>query len=267
MRTLGWSEDPAGTRQPGRGPVPDERCARLLAGLTDRVERVLASVTQVGAATVALAAMARAAGTAGRPLRRADLAALRAPVAGVLREHAELAVGAGVVLAPGVLADAPRCIQWWWADKGSGLEQLEVDLDPDSAEFYDYTTTEWYRLPESTGRPSVAGPYVDYICTHEYTLTASVPLLCAGRFAGVAGADILVSQVERLDPARAGPAGPGRGHRQRQRPGHHHEHRGHPARGARRPAAGLRRPGARGWCREPGLGLWVLPWSLLSQPG
>ena len=198
MRTLGWSEDPAGTRQPGRGPVPDERCARLLAGLTDRVERVLASVTQVGAATVALAAMARAAGTAGRPLRRADLAALRAPVAGVLREHAELAVGAGVVLAPGVLADAPRCIQWWWADKGSGLEQLEVDLDPDSAEFYDYTTTEWYRLPESTGRPSVAGPYVDYICTHEYTLTASVPLLCAGRFAGVAGADILVSQVERL---------------------------------------------------------------------
>jgi Cache domain len=156
---------------------------------------VLASVIGLGEATAAIAAAAQ---QAGRPLRHADLAGLRGPVAGLLRQHAGLAAGAGVVLAPGTLADAPRCIEWWRADQGSGLTQLQVDLDPDSAEFFDYTTTEWYGTPERTGRPSVAGPYVDYICTHQYTFTVSVPITAAGNFAGVAGADILAGQVERL---------------------------------------------------------------------
>ena len=81
---------------------------------------------------------------------------------------------------------------------GAGLAQLHVDLDPESAEFYDYTTTEWYRVPERTGRAAVAGPYVDYICTHQYTFTLSVPVSVEGRFVGVAGADILAAQVEQL---------------------------------------------------------------------
>jgi len=188
--------EPAVTRM-AAGAEADVRArgARLLAGITQRVERVLDSVGRVGAAA---AGLATAAAAEGRPLRRAELAALRPAVADVLSEHADLAVGAGVVLAPGMLADAPRCIEWWWGARGSALEQLQVDLDPDSAEFYDYTTTEWYRAPERTGRPSVAGPYVDYICTHQYTFTVSVPVACQGRFAGVAGADILAGEVERL---------------------------------------------------------------------
>jgi Cache domain len=173
----------------------DERCAAVLAGITEQVEHVVAAVAALGEKAAAIAAAAR---LGGRPLRRADLAALRPGVAGVLREHADLAVGAGVVLAPGALADAPMCIEWWWADQCSGLAQLHVDLDPESAEFYDYTTTEWYRVPERTGRPAVAGPYVDYICTHQYTFTVSVPVIAEGRFTGVAGADILAAQVERL---------------------------------------------------------------------
>jgi hypothetical protein len=44
----------------------------------------------------------------------------------------------------------------------------------------------------------VAGPYVDYICTHQYTFTLAVPIAHDGRFVGVAGADILASRVERL---------------------------------------------------------------------
>jgi len=187
LRLPGGAATPAAT--------PDERCTSLLAGICDRIERILASVAQVGAAAQALAAAAQA---AGRPFRRDDLAALRPQVADVLRRHADLTVGAGVVLAPGALADVSRCIQWWWADQGSGLEQLQVDLDPESAEFYDYTSTEWYCAPERTGESSVVGPYVDYICTLQYTFTLSVPLVCAGRFAGVAGADILAAQVERL---------------------------------------------------------------------
>jgi hypothetical protein len=165
----------------------------LLAGITALIERVLASVTGVAEAMTSVAAAAR---TGRRPLRRADLAALRPLVAQVLARHRGFAAGAGVVLAPDALADAPRCIDWWWADQGIG--QLEVDLDPESAEFYDYTTTEWYREPARTGQPCIAGPYVDYICTHKYTFTVSVPVVDDGRFVGVAGADILAGEVERM---------------------------------------------------------------------
>lgn len=172
-----------------------EHCAGLLADISDRIEQVLASVAPVGAATVSAATAARA---AGRPLHRADLNALQPLVADVLRRHADFTAGAGVVFAPGVLADAPRWIQWWRPDQGSGLEQLQVDLDLESAEFYDYTTTEWYTSPERTGKRSVAGPYVDFICTHQYTFTLSMPLVLEGQFIGVAGADILATQVEQM---------------------------------------------------------------------
>ena len=217
---------------PARAEMTGEPTAgegeQLLAGITAAIERVLRSVTEVGEAMTALTAAARA---ARRPLRRADLATLRPLVAQVLARHRGLAAGAGVVLAPDALADAPRWIDWWWADRGIG--QLEVDLDPGSAEFYDYTTTEWYREPARTGRPCIAGPYVDYICTHEYTFTVSVPVVDEGRFMGVAGADILAGEVERMLLPKLSLLGrPGRPSRagQRQRPGDRFQHRTHPAR-------------------------------------
>jgi hypothetical protein len=177
------------------GPAPVRAGEHLLADITAAIEQVVGSATEVGEAMTALAAAARA---GRRPLRRADLAALRPLVAQVLARHCGFAAGAGVVLAPDTLADAPRWIDWWWADHGIGPGQLEVDLDPGSAEFYDYTTTEWYREPARTGQPCIAGPYVDYICTHEYTFTVSVPVVDEGRFMGVAGADILAGQVELM---------------------------------------------------------------------
>jgi hypothetical protein len=206
------------------------RGARLLADVTRRMEQVLSSVAGIVAAAESIA------GAAGRPpdglsgpalsrpalsgptlsgpapsglapsglapsglgLRCDDFAATRPLVAGLLREHAGLAAGAGVVLAPHTVADAPRCIEWWWADQSARIVPLEVDLDPESAEFYDYTTTDWYREPERTDAPTLAGPYVDFICTHEYTFTLAAPVHYAGRFIGVAAADILATQVERL---------------------------------------------------------------------
>jgi hypothetical protein len=176
-------------------PVLAERGLRLLSGITHRIGRVLAAVTEIGAAAESIAA---AAGAAGPPLRRDDFSPLRPRAEKLLREQPGLAAGAGIVLAPGTLADTPRCIEWWWADQQARISPLHVDLDPGSAEFYDYTSTEWYREPERTGQPSVAGPYVDFICTRQYTFTLSAPIRCAGQFIGVAGADILATQVERL---------------------------------------------------------------------
>jgi hypothetical protein len=169
--------------------------ARLLAGLHERIGPVLDRVTGLAAAAERIADAAR---VAGRTLRRDDVAALRPVAESALQGHPDLAAGAGVVLAPGTLSDASRAIEWWWADQQGRISQLHVDLDPESAEFYDYTTTEWYRTPERTGQPYVAGPYVDFICTRQYTFTLAAPVRCAGRFIGVAGADILATQVERL---------------------------------------------------------------------
>ena len=205
---------------------------------------------------------------------------MRRLVAELLRAQAGLAAGAGIVLAPGTLADAPRCIEWWWADQQAQVSQLHVDLDPESAEFYDYTTTEWYREPERTGQPSVAGPYVDFICTRQYTFTLAAPIRCAGRFIGVAGADILATQVERLVSARAGRAGLHRGAGQCPRPGHRLDQREPAARcGAAPPARGRRiRPiGRAGPAAAGGPGAGARPaavdaarrshWMIMRRPG
>ena len=60
----------------------------------------------------------------------------------------------------------------------------------------DYRRLEWFRVPERTGRGHVAGPYVDYLCSNEITLTSSLPLFVDGAFVGVACADVLVSSLE-----------------------------------------------------------------------
>ena len=194
------------------------RGARLLAEVTRRMEQVLGSVAGLVAAAESGGGPGARRARAPRATRRRRFAArtsrLRPLVAGLLAEHAGLAAGAGVVLAPHTVADAPRCIEWWWADQHARVVPLEVDLDPESAEFYDYTTTDWYREPERTGAPTLAGPYVDFICTHEYTFTLAAPVRRAGRFIGVAAADILATQVERLvlpGLSRLGLGGPGPG--------------------------------------------------------
>ena len=243
-------------------PVLAARATSLLTGITQRIGQVLARVMDIGAAAGSIAAAAQA---AGPPLRRDDFSPVRGLVAELLRAHAGLAAGAGIVLAPGTLADAPRCIEWWWADPQAQVSQLHVDLDPESAEFYDYTTTEWYREPERTGQPSVAGPYVDFICTREYTFTLAAPIRSPGRFIGVAGADILAAQVERL--VLPGLAGLGRtavlasGHGRVIA-----STSAEPAAGGRpAPAAAGVRLRHAGRARE-GTGTGLLPWSLLTVP-
>lgn len=129
-----------------------------------------------------------------RPLRRADVAGTRELLLDVLDRHRGLVAGTGVILAPGLLADAPRWLEWWLA--GVRPEALRVSHDPDSPDFYDYTAAEWYREPERTGERWVAGPYVDYLSTNEYMVTLTVPVRSGSTFLGVAGADLLPGRLE-----------------------------------------------------------------------
>jgi GntR family transcriptional repressor for pyruvate dehydrogenase complex len=159
------------------------------------LSRVGASLDRLFAVLDGLGAELAGLARAGTP-RRDDLAALRPAIFEVLAAHRGLAAGAGVITAPDVLGDAPLWLEWWWASPTGAPEQLRVNLDPAAPDFYDYTAAAWYANVLRSGEPQATGPYVDYFCTGEYTITLSVPVRAGGRFLGVAAADILVSSLE-----------------------------------------------------------------------
>ncbi|MEU7899130.1 hypothetical protein AB0B45_40535 [Nonomuraea sp. NPDC049152] len=127
-----------------------------------------------------------------------DLAAVRPQIFGCLRRLHGIAAGTGVIVAPGVLADRPRWLDWWQAPPEDDPIFLDVDLDPESLDFYDYTAAEWFAVPQRTGRRHVVGPYVDYGGTDTYMLTFTTPARVDGRFLGVVGADVRAARFEAL---------------------------------------------------------------------
>jgi hypothetical protein len=44
----------------------------------------------------------------------------------------------------------------------------------------------------------MTGPYVDYVCTDQHTLTVTQPVIVRSAFVGVVGVDLLAATVERL---------------------------------------------------------------------
>lgn len=102
--------------------------------------------------------------------------------------------GAGFIAAIELLSDARSHLAWW---QGEDRRQLVLASQSVNKENIDYSALEWYRVPMSTGEPHVAGPYVDYLCSDEYTLTIAVPAEVDGDRVGVAGLDLLVAAVER----------------------------------------------------------------------
>ena len=130
--------------------------------------------------------------------RRSDLA-IEARCHVLLTDPARKVAGAGVVMAPDVLADAPYWLEWWTANPDAAPptpRRLAAETDPRAVGFRDYTTLPWYAVPLATGAAHVTGPYVDYLCTDQQTLTFTRPLWRDGAFAGVVGFDLLVRTFE-----------------------------------------------------------------------
>jgi hypothetical protein len=123
----------------------------------------------------------------------ADLARLRPQVVELL---GGLVVGAGFIAAPRLLADQQFGFEWWTSAPSGTPTQLFISLDPASEYFLDYTRQSWFTVPRDTGRRHITGPYVDYLCTDEYTLTFTLPVRGAEAFAGVVGADVFVREFE-----------------------------------------------------------------------
>ncbi|WP_353827055.1 cache domain-containing protein [Agromyces sp. SYSU T0242] len=122
-----------------------------------------------------------------------------------LERPGTLITGAGFVAAPGFLVDAPWHLAWWLSGAstfrtdilGTGLRRLDAVSDPDSEAFRDYTTLEWWRVPERTHRRHLTGPYVDYLCTDDYTVTITSPIVQDGEMTGLVGTDVYVARLEQ----------------------------------------------------------------------
>ncbi|MGI3452853.1 cache domain-containing protein, partial [Citrobacter arsenatis] len=84
----------------------------------------------------------------------------------------------------------------WWYKKDNGLSQAHLDLDQATQQRLDFRTFEWFKHSPPAGKAYIHGPYVDYICNISYTLTSAVPVYYNDQFLGVAGVDLLVSQIE-----------------------------------------------------------------------
>ncbi len=132
-------------------------------------------------------------------------AAVEALVVPSLSEPNALMIGAGFVAAPGFLAEAPWHLAWWLGHSNTfgigsadpGLRRLVAEEDPTSESFRDYSTLEWWRVPATSGERHITGPYVDYLCTDDYTLTLTMPVMSGPRMVGVVGADLYVNDIER----------------------------------------------------------------------
>ncbi|MEU6257121.1 cache domain-containing protein [Streptomyces sp. NPDC047043] len=171
------------------GTAPEESVA---AGVRSALESVFDAVAATRADTADL--LARVAAEGRRPAT-VDLAALRPGLHLRLARH-ELVSGVGFVAAPGLLTDVPAWLEWWQSGSDGGVRPLLLDLDPEQSAYADYTHWDWFALPRDTGKRAVAGPYVDYLCSDEYSLTLSAPVEMAGRFAGVAAADVYLRHFE-----------------------------------------------------------------------
>jgi hypothetical protein len=129
---------------------------------------------------------------------RVDLVGFDDLVMGVLAGPGESIQGGGFVAAVGALSDTQWWLEWFLKGTDGKPHRLAAETDPAGENFYDYEVLPWFFVPRDTGRRHITGPYVDYVCTDDYTLTFTAPVHVDGRFVGVAGADIRVEDAEQV---------------------------------------------------------------------
>lgn len=128
-------------------------------------------------------------------LTEAHFSGLQRRLADLLKE--ERAVwGMGFIAAPFIVDGRERYLAWWQRHNDR-VARLRLNFDPTSIDVYDYLQMDWYQLAQRGHARVAYGPYVDYSGSDMYTITATIPVVADGIFLGVAGADLVVGEVER----------------------------------------------------------------------
>lgn len=132
-----------------------------------------------------------------------DAVALRA-VQALLSDADRFIAGAGFVAGSGLVAVDQSYIAWW---QGPDFERVDALANFSTSAMERYLRVDWFRVPYETAQPHVTGPYIDFLCTDEYVMTFTHPvvLLQGGPVVGIVGADISVQSLERklLEPLTA----------------------------------------------------------------
>lgn len=102
--------------------------------------------------------------------------------------------GAGFCASETVVAQG-NPLAWWQGPERTPLASSTFGVGPGAV---DLRRLEWYRIPELTGTRNVAGPFVDYLCSNEVTITSSLPIHIHGVFSGVLCLDVLVGSIEEF---------------------------------------------------------------------
>lgn len=108
------------------------------------------------------------------------------------------AAGAGTFFAAESAEEGSRTVDWWTRKESGAIGRLDFDLTPGSHRYYDYEKLPFFSTAATTGEQTLWGPYVDYLGFEEYVLTFASPFSVRGKFAGVAGCDIRIKDLEPL---------------------------------------------------------------------
>lgn len=105
--------------------------------------------------------------------------------------------GAGMLVAPGGIHENRGTIDWWRHDDEGTDSKVLFNLTPESGSSYDFQSLPWFNAVAETGRPAIAGPYVDYGGMDQYIITLMVPLDLGPDVLGMVGCDIEVADLEK----------------------------------------------------------------------
>ncbi|MCA4135630.1 cache domain-containing protein [Arthrobacter sp. M4] len=143
---------------------------------------------------IAQAVAEASASLSGEP-QRSEFLFLKREFADFIRKHSDLIVGGGIAYAPGTFPEAPFWLEWWRAQRTGDPRFVTHDLNPDSLNYYDYTSREWFTVPSSSGQPVAVGPYVDFGGINVSIITLCVPV-STPQGMHILGGDLTLANLE-----------------------------------------------------------------------
>jgi hypothetical protein len=169
----------------------EEALERTATALSSSISRVFVDLEKIAETVTAAAAAA-----SGIP-RRSEFLYLKQELANFIKQHSDIIVGAGIAYAPGSLREATHWLEWWRTQRTGEPRFVTHDLNPDSLNYYDYTTRDWFTIPSASGQPVAVGPYVDFGGINVNIITLCVPAPTAQGIQ-ILGCDLTLAKLEGI---------------------------------------------------------------------